>query len=54
MTAAGARSPSSEEELATLLVEAEQARAPQLRGLVVARLTRAQKAAELEDDPPPF
>jgi Domain of unknown function (DUF222) len=47
MPAAGPRSPSLEDELATLLVEAEQARAPQLRRLVVARLTRAQKAAEL-------
>jgi hypothetical protein len=47
MPAVGPRSPSLEDELATLLVEAEQARAPQLRRLVVARLTRAQKAAEL-------
>jgi Domain of unknown function (DUF222) len=47
MTAAGPRAPSVEDELATLLVEVEQARAPQLRRLQVARLTREQKAAEL-------
>src|SRR5947209_9511967 len=45
--AAGPRTPSFEDELATLLVDVEQARGPRPRRLVVDRLTRRQKAAEL-------